>query len=62
MDKRLIHKKQIDAITSIEFSYNDVSIWQDGALVVLTKEEVLKIAKLIEWERHDTEFYKKRGK
>lgn len=53
--KRLIHKKQLDAITSVEFSYKDVSIWQEGALVVLTKDEVLEIAQLIENERKDLE-------
>ena len=60
--KRLIHKKQLDPITSVEFSYKDVSIWQDGSLVVLTKDEVIEIAKLIEWERHDLELLENRGK
>lgn len=53
--RRLIHKKQLDAITSVEFSYKDVSIWQEGALVVLTKDEVLEIAQLIANERKDLE-------
>ena len=57
--KRLIHKKQLDKITSVEFSYNDVSIWQEGALVVLTKDEVLELAQLISNERRDLEVMEK---
>jgi hypothetical protein len=53
--KRLIHRKQLNKITSVEFSYNDVTITQDGALVVLDKDEILEIANLIVNERHDLE-------
>jgi hypothetical protein len=56
--KRLIHKKQLNVITSVEFSYNDVTVTQDGALVVLDKDEILEIANLIVNERHDLEVMK----
>jgi hypothetical protein len=45
--KRLIHKKTINKITHAEFSYDDVSIWQEGSLVLLTKLEIVELAKLI---------------
>ena len=53
--KRLIHKKQLNVITSVEFSYKDVTVLQEGALVVLDKDEILEIARLIENERIDNE-------
>jgi hypothetical protein len=56
--KRLIHKKQLNVITSVEFSYNDVTVTQDGALVVLDKDEILEIAQLIVNERKDLEALK----
>jgi hypothetical protein len=59
--KRLIHKKKLDTITSVEFSYKDVTIYQDGSLVVLDKEQILEIARLIDWERHDHEFYERKN-
>lgn len=55
--KRLIHGKQLDKITKVEFSYKDITIMQDGALVVIDKDQILELARLIEWERHDLEFY-----
>jgi hypothetical protein len=57
--KRLIHKKQLNKITFVKFSYEDVSIEQDGAIVVLDKDEIIEIARLIENERHDLEYYEK---
>ncbi len=51
--KRLIHRKQLNKITSVDFSYNDVTITQDGALVVLDKEEILELALLISNELKD---------
>lgn len=59
MKKRLIHKKRINKITDVLFSYNDVSIEQDGAIVVLDKDEIVEIARLIENERQDQEYYEK---
>jgi hypothetical protein len=59
--KRLIHKKQLDVITSVEFSYKDVTITQDGALVVVDKEHILELARLIDWERHDNEFFDRKN-
>jgi hypothetical protein len=58
--KRIIHAKQLNKITAVKFSYEDVSIEQDGHLVVLDKDEIIEIARLIENERHDLEFYEKR--
>lgn len=58
--KRLIHKKQLDVITSVEFSYKDVTIMQDGSLVVLDKDQWLEIAQLIVNEKIDLEFYEQR--
>lgn len=57
--KRLIHAKRINKITKVLFSYEDVSIEQDGALVVLDKDEIIEIARLIENERQDQEYYEK---
>jgi hypothetical protein len=59
--KRLIHKKKIDTITTVEFSYKDITIYQDGALVVLDKDHILELARLIDWERHDHEFYDRKN-
>jgi hypothetical protein len=55
--KRMIHKKQIDNITSVEFHRNDLTILQDGSLVVLLKDDILRLAQLIENEKRDNEFY-----
>ena len=60
--KRIIHKKQLNVITSVEFSYKDVTVMQDGSLVVLDKDEILQIARLIENERMDNEFMEMRRK
>lgn len=59
--KRLIHRKQLDTITQVEFSYKDVTIYQEGSLVVLDKEHILELARLIDWERHDNEFYERKN-
>jgi hypothetical protein len=59
--KRLIHKKQLNIITSVEFSYKDVTILQEGSLVVLEKDEIIELARMIENERYDLEFYKRRS-
>jgi hypothetical protein len=59
--KRLIHKKQLNVITSVEFSYKDVTVLQEGSLVVLEKDEIIELARMIENEKHDLEFYKRRG-
>jgi hypothetical protein len=58
--KRLIHAKKLNKITKVLFSYNDVSVEQDGHVVVLDKDEIIEIARLIENERHDLEYYEKR--
>jgi hypothetical protein len=58
--RRLIHKKQLNVITSVEFSYKDVTVTQEGALVVLDKDEILEIARLIENERMDNEIMEMR--
>lgn len=58
--KRIIHKKQLNVITSVEFSYKDVSVMQEGSLVVLDKDEILEIARLIENERKDNEYWEMR--
>lgn len=55
--KRIIHAKQLDKITSVEFSYNDLTIYQDGALIVLDKDQILELAQIIQNEKHDHEFY-----
>jgi hypothetical protein len=59
--KKLIHKKQINRMTSATFSYNDVVIVQEGEMVILEKDEILELAQLIQNERHDLEFFKKQG-
>lgn len=58
--ERIIHKKQLNVITSVEFSYKDVCIMQDGALVVLDKAEILELARIITNEQNDLEFYRRR--
>jgi len=57
MDIRRIHNKQLDKITKVEFSYKDVTIYQDGDLVVIDKDQILELAQLIQNERNDNEFY-----
>ena len=59
MEKRIIHNKQLDKITKVEFSYKDVTIYQDGDLVVIDKDQILELAQLIQNERNDREFYEK---
>jgi hypothetical protein len=61
MKKQLIHNKQLNKITAVKFSYNDVTITQDGHLVVLDKYEILELAQLITNEINDQEFYRNRG-
>jgi len=58
--KRLIHKKTINKITHAEFSYEDVSIWQEGSLVLLTKLEIVELAQLIVNEEKDLEFFERK--
>jgi len=53
----MIHNKQLDKITKVEFSYKDVTIYQDGDLVVIDKDQILELAQLIQNERNDKEFY-----
>ena len=55
--RKLIHNKQLNAITSVEFSYNDLTILQDGHMILLEKDEVLELAQLIQNERKDQEYY-----
>jgi len=55
----MIHNKQLDKITKVEFSYKDVTIYQDGDLVVIDKDQILELAQLIQNERNDKEFYEK---
>jgi hypothetical protein len=62
MKKLLIHAKRLNKLTQAKFSYNDVSIEQDGDLVVLDKDEILELAQLIINERKDQEFYESRRK
>ena len=57
MEIRMIHNKQLDKITKVEFSYKDVTIYQDGDLVVIDKDQILELAQLIQNERNDKEFY-----
>jgi hypothetical protein len=59
--RRLIHKKTINKITTAEFSYEDVSLWQEGALVLLTKLEILELAQLIMKEEKELETLEKAG-
>lgn len=61
MSKLLIHAKQLNKITHVKFSQNDVSITQDGDLVVLDKYEILELAQLITNELNDREFFRNRG-
>jgi len=49
----------LDKITKVEFSYQDVTIYQDGDLVVIDKDQILELAQLIQNERNDREFYEK---
>ena len=58
--ERLIHKKTINKITHAEFSYEDVSIWQEGSLVLLTKLEIVELAQLIVNEEKDLEFFERK--
>jgi hypothetical protein len=62
MNKRLIHAKALNRLTQVKFSYNDVSIEQDGDLVVLDKDEILELAQIITNERKDLEWYAERKK
>lgn len=62
MIRKLIHAKKLNKITQAKFSYNDVSIEQDGHLVVLDKEEILELAQLIVNEIKDKEWYENRRK
>ena len=63
MKPRIIHNKQLDKLTKVEFSYKDVTIYQDGDLVVIDKDQILELAQLIQNERNDQEFYEnKKGK
>jgi hypothetical protein len=55
--RRIIHAKQLNKITAVQFSYKDLTITQDGALVVLDKNEILELAQLIKNEIKDKEFY-----
>ena len=55
----MIHAKQLDKITKVEFSYKDVTIYQDGDLVVVDKDQILELAQFIQNERNDQEFYEK---
>lgn len=57
MKPRIIHNKQLDKLTKVEFSYKDVTIYQDGDLVVIDKDQILELAQLIQNERNDQEFY-----
>jgi hypothetical protein len=57
MKIRTIHAKQLDSLTSVLFSYKDVSIMQENALVVLDKEQILELARIIQNEKYDQEFY-----
>lgn len=57
MKPRMIHAKRLDSITTVEFSYNDLTIIQDGAIVVLDKDQLLHLAQLIQNERNDQKFY-----
>jgi hypothetical protein len=60
MIRKIIHAKRLNKITHVKFSYNDVSVEQDGDLVVLDKDEILELAQLIINERKDHEFYENR--
>jgi hypothetical protein len=55
---RVIHNKRINEGTQAFFSYEDVTITQDGSLVVLEKSEILDLARIIQNEINDREFYK----
>lgn len=57
MKPRIIHSKQLDRLTKVDFSYKDVIIYQDGDLVVIDKDQILELAQLIQNERNDQEFY-----
>lgn len=57
MKPRMIHGKQLDRLTKVEFSYKDVTIYQDGDLVVIEKDQIIELAQLIQNERNDQEFY-----
>lgn len=59
--RRLIHKKTINKITTAEFSYEDVSLWQEGALVLLTKQEIVELAQIIVNEELDLNYLEKTG-
>jgi hypothetical protein len=53
--KSALIKVDLDDITKVDFSYNDVTIWQDGSFVILRKDEVLKLAEIIESEKQKNE-------
>ena len=40
----------INKITRAEFTDYDISIWQENSLVLLTREEILELAKEIKQE------------
>jgi hypothetical protein len=44
----LVRKIKLDKITTAEISYKDISIWQDGSLVILDKEQILELAQIIQ--------------
>lgn len=57
MKQRIIHAKQLDSITKVEFSYKDITIYQENALVLLTKDQIIELATLILAEEHDQKYY-----
>lgn len=59
--QRLIHKKQLNNITAVEFTEKEIIIHQEADYVILYKDELLKIAQLLENEKRDQEFYKNRS-
>lgn len=60
MNKLMIQAKQINNVTKARFSEVDVCIYQDGDMVILYKDEILELAKLIQNEKIDQAYYKRR--
>jgi hypothetical protein len=55
--KRIIHAKRLDKLTKVEFHIDDITIIQEGAIVVLYKEQILELARIITNEKFENEFY-----
>lgn len=64
MANKLIQKKRLNKITMVEFYEKDLAFRQENDYIILDKTEILELARMIQNESRDLEFYKelKKGK